>query len=111
MQAILPRACYDCHSNATVWPWYSRVAPFSWLVGRDVREGRREVNFSTWNRLTARPQVKKLKESWREVADGDMPPWFYVGVHRDARLSADDRAALRQWALGTAGQTEDKKGQ
>jgi heme-binding protein len=111
VQAILRRACYDCHSNATVWPWYSRVAPFSWLVARDVREGRREVNFSTWNRLTASQQVKKLKESWKEVADGDMPPWFYVSAHHDARLSAEDRAALRAWALATAGEPAVKKSQ
>src|SRR5688572_19601769 len=64
VRAILRRACYDCHSNETVWPWYSQVAPVSWLVVRDVREGREELNFSTWNRITTQKQVKKLKKSW-----------------------------------------------
>jgi hypothetical protein len=100
VRAILRRACYDCHSNETVWPWYSRVAPFSWLVARDVREGRRELNFSTWNQYTTKQQIKKLKESWEEVAEGEMPPWFYLPVHRDAVLPPEDRAALRQWSAG-----------
>jgi hypothetical protein len=101
IRTTLRRACYDCHSNETVWPWYSRVAPFSWLVAGHVRSGREELNFSTWNRVATRQQVKKLKESWEEVAEGEMPPWFYLGVHRDAALSAGDRTALRNWALST----------
>ena len=102
VRAILRHACYDCHSNETVWPWYTRVAPVSWLVARDVHEGRDELNFSTWNRLSTRRQVKHLQESWQEVAEGEMPPWFYVGVHPDAMLSIEDRAALRSWALSAA---------
>jgi hypothetical protein len=99
VKAILRRACYDCHSNETVWPWYSRIAPVSWLIANDVREGRGELNFSTWNRYSTQQQVKKLRESWEKVAEGEMPPWFYLAVHRDVRLSAEDRARLRQWAL------------
>jgi hypothetical protein len=64
-----------------------------------VQQGRAEVNFSTWNRYSTQQQVKKLKESWEEVAEGEMPPWFYLAMHRDVRLSAADRAVLRQWAL------------
>jgi hypothetical protein len=109
VRALLRRACYDCHSNETTWPWYSRVAPFSWLVARDVREGRDELNFSTWNRMTTQERVKRLKESWKEVAEGEMPPWFYLGIHRDAVLSAEDRAALRAWALGTASAPQGKR--
>lgn len=102
VRTILRRACYDCHSNETVWPWYSHVAPFSWLLARDVRGGREELNFSTWNRIATQQQVKKLKESWEEVAEGEMPPWFYLGVHRDAALSVEDRKVLRDWALSAA---------
>lgn len=101
-RAVLRRACYDCHSHETVWPWYSRVAPVSWLVARDVRTGRDELNFSTWDRYSTKQQIKKLRESWEEVADGEMPPWYYLPVHRDAVLSAQDRAVLRDWALGTS---------
>jgi len=96
--AVLRRACYDCHSNETVWPWYSRIAPVSWLVARDVREGREELNLSTWNRYTTKQQIKKLKESWEEVAEGEMPPWLYLPPHPDARLSAGDREVLRAWS-------------
>jgi hypothetical protein len=102
VRAILRRACYDCHSNETFWPWYSRIAPISWLVARDVHEGRKELNFSTWNRYTTKQQLKNFKESWAEVAEGEMPPWIYLPVHRDAVLSAEDRRLLRTWALGAA---------
>jgi hypothetical protein len=108
VRAILRRACYDCHSNETVWPWYSQVAPFSWLLAHNVREGREELNFSTWNRIPIQKQVKKLQESWKEVADEDMPPWDYLGIHRDATLSAEDRTALRNWALSTASELAGK---
>lgn len=109
VQVILQRTCYDCHSNETVWPWYSQVAPFSWLVARDVRKGREELNFSTWNRITTQEQAKKLKESWEKVAEGEMPPWFYLSVHRDATLSAEDRLALRHWALSMTPEPEEKR--
>jgi hypothetical protein len=98
VKVVLRRACYDCHSNETRWPWYARIAPVSWLVARDVRKGRAELNFSIWDQYSSKQQVKKLKESWEKVAEGEMPPWFYLPVHRDARLSAEDRALLRQWA-------------
>ncbi len=98
LKSILKRACYDCHSNETVWPWYSRVAPVSWLVAWDVKEGREELNFSTWNRYDAEQRGKKLRESWEEVEEGEMPPWFYVALHPEARLSDRDRQILRAWA-------------
>jgi hypothetical protein len=100
-RAVLRRACYDCHSHETVWPWYSRVAPVSWLVARDVRKGRDELNFSTWDKYSTKEQVKKLKESWEEVEEGKMPLWFYLPVHRDAVLSSEDREILHRWALDT----------
>lgn len=99
VKMVLRRACYDCHSHETVWPWYSHVAPLSWIVAHDVQEGRAELNFSTWNRYSAQEQMKKLKESWKEVQEGAMPPWLYSTPHRQARLSAQDRTLLRQWAL------------
>ena len=98
VRAVLRRACYDCHSNETTWPWYSRIAPVSWLIARDVREGREETNYSTWSRYDAKRQAKLLKESWEEVAEGEMPPWFYLPLHPDAKLSEADRAALKAWA-------------
>lgn len=102
VRSILRRACYDCHSNETVWPWYSRIAPISWLVASDVSEGREELNLSTWNRYTSKQQAQKLKQSWDEVAEGEMPPWTYRPAHPGASLSADDRAALRAWSQAAA---------
>jgi hypothetical protein len=100
VRSILRRACYDCHSNETVWPWYARVAPVSWLVARDVREGRDAVNISTWNRYGATERTKKLRQAWKAVDKGDMPPWYYKTMHPEARLSAEEMAALRAWASG-----------
>lgn len=108
VRAVLRRACYDCHSNETVWPWYSHVAPVSWLVASDVRGGRKELNFSAWNRLPAQRQVRKLKETWKEVSERDMPPWHYVPMHRDARLSAGDLETIRSWTLSAVSAPEAK---
>ena len=98
VKAVLKRACYDCHSNETIWPGYSRVAPVSWLLAWDVREGREELNFSTWNRYSQKKRDKMIKEIWEEVEEGEMPPWFYLPLHPEARLSDSDRSLLRGWA-------------
>jgi hypothetical protein len=102
-RVVLRRACYDCHSNETVWPWYSRIAPVSFLVAHHVHDGRRELNLSTWNRYTPEQQLKKLKKSEDEVAEGEMPMWIYLPMHPQARLSAEDRALLRAWSQSAAG--------
>lgn len=102
VRAILRRACYDCHSHETVWPGYSRVAPVSWLLARDVREGRRELNFSRWNRLDEKMQAKKKDKAWEEISGGDMPLWFYTPLHPSARLSEADKAILHAWLLPEA---------
>lgn len=98
VKTILKRACYDCHSHETVWPGYSRVAPVSWLLAWDVAEGREELNFSAWNRYGEKKRNKMIKEIWEEVEEGEMPPWFYLPLHPDARLSDQDREVLRAWA-------------
>ncbi len=108
VRSILRRACYDCHSNETRWPWYSRIAPVSWLVARDVHEGREELNFSTWNRLSTKKQVEALHESWETVEEGEMPPWYYLPPHPDARLSARDRTALRDWSRSYASREKQR---
>ncbi len=96
--AILRRACYDCHSNETRWPWYARLAPISFLLWHDVTDGRKEVNFSTWDRYDARRRERKLKEIAKQVKDRDMPLWYYVPLHPDAQLSDADRDAIIKWA-------------
>ncbi len=107
---ILRRACYNCHSHETAWPWYARVAPASWLLAYDVREGRAELNFSAWNRVAAGQDAKKMAKIRKDVEDGDMPPWYYLLAHREARLYAQDRATLRQWtAAMTSGAGGDAR--
>jgi mono/diheme cytochrome c family protein len=103
-RALVVRACYDCHSNETVWPWYSHVAPMSWLLQRDVDEGRRKLNFSEWDR----PQ-KEARESAKAVRKGEMPPWYYTPVHPDARLTAAETQALVRGLETTLG-TKGRKG-
>ncbi len=98
VRAILSRSCYDCHSHRTAWPWYSAVAPVSWIVAHDVREGRAELNFSTWSRVPAGRRAAKIGKICEVLAEGEMPPWYYPVVHPRARLSAPDRATLGAWA-------------
>lgn len=83
------RACFDCHSNETRWPWYSHVAPVSWLVQHDVDEGREHLNFSEWDR----PQ-DDAGEASEVVREKEMPPWFYLPTHPGANLSAQAREQL-----------------
>ena len=95
--SILRRACYDCHSNETRWPWYSRVAPISWLIAHDVELGREEMNFSEWGTYYPGTRRRKLKWMERALREEEMPLWSYRLMHPDARLSRTDRATLEQW--------------
>ena len=78
VREVLRRSCYNCHSNEVVWPWYADVAPASWLIAHDVHEGRRELNFSVWGRYSPGIRQKKLREIAQTIAEGEMPPWYYV---------------------------------
>jgi hypothetical protein len=98
VRGILERSCYDCHSNATRWPWYSAVAPASWLVAGDVNEGREHMNFSEWGTYPAGRRISRLEMIATEVDKGSMPPAAYLLVHRSAALSPEDRNALLAWA-------------
>lgn len=95
-------ACYDCHSDETRWPWYSHVAPVSWLVASDVNRGRRHVNFSEWPVTNAELARKKVEEMGDEIDDGDMPLKKYTLIHKDARLTDEQRDELTSWLDGQA---------
>jgi hypothetical protein len=94
---ILERSCRDCHSHATVWPWYSNVAPISWLLVSHVNEGRRHFSMSDWAGYTTTDARKRLEEMCAEVRDGEMPMTSYVLAHRAAALTDADRRALCAW--------------
>jgi hypothetical protein len=102
---LAKRACFDCHSNETAWPWYSNVAPMSWLVQRDVEEGRSKLNFSEWDR----PQ-KEAHEAAEQVQKGEMPLWFYVPLHPQANLSAEEKQMLIRGLQASTGGNEKSEG-
>lgn len=97
IKATLRRACYDCHSNETHWPWYSAIAPVSWIVARDVDLGRKEIDFSEWQNYYPRTRQHKLEWMGRALNEEVMPPWPYRLMHPGARLSNEERTALEQW--------------
>lgn len=94
------RACFDCHSNETHWPWYSHVAPISWLLQWDVDEGRRIVNFSEWHR-----PYEEASESAETVIEGEMPLGYYVILHPPAKLTAEEKNDLVRGLTATLGST------
>jgi hypothetical protein len=87
--AVLDRSCGDCHSNQTVWPWYSEIAPLSWLMAYAVNEGRKAVNFSEWTAYTGDQQQTLLAQSCGDVSQGKMPG-AYTWVRPDTKLSPQD---------------------
>lgn len=97
ISTILRTSCYDCHSNQTSYPWYSKVAPASWLLAKDVRVGRDELNFSEWGSYIKRKQIGKLRKIKEEVTSGDMPLKNYLIIHRRAKLSQEQKDALAKW--------------
>ncbi|WP_322508049.1 heme-binding domain-containing protein [Anaerolinea sp.] len=102
---LFMRACGDCHSNETAWPWYSRIAPASWLIARDVREGREKLNVSEWG--TQKNEADEIREV---IENGSMPPWFYLPMHPEARLSAQEKQALILGLENSFGVGEDGTG-
>lgn len=95
---ILKSACYDCHSNETKYPWYAHVAPVSWLVAKDTREGREELNFSIWTEYDMMEKLEKLDDIAIEVGEGEMPMKIYTYVHAGANLKDLERKKLIEWA-------------
>lgn len=91
-RALAKRACFDCHSNETVWPVYARIAPISWLATLDTLKGRQTINFSAWG-------VRRREgedETTREIERGSMPPGNYLALHPEANLTADEKQQLIQ---------------
>ena len=96
--SVLRRACFDCHSNETRWPWYARVAPVSWWIVSDVDEGRAELNFSEWGALSAEKRERRAGQVLDEIESDAMPPKSYRRLHGDAAVSAEELVLLRRWA-------------
>ncbi|MDD5160874.1 MAG: heme-binding domain-containing protein [Sulfuricurvum sp.] len=105
---LFNRACAACHSHETTYPWYSNIAPISWLIARDTNEGREHFNVSMWGIQ----KKNEGKDAAKEVREGDMPPWFFLPTHPEARLTAlekKDLAAGLEKTFGKEAKEEEEK--
>ncbi len=98
VQAVFQGSCANCHSNQTEWPWYSRVAPVSWMVAHDVRTGRRHMNFSEWGSYSSEKREQQLEEICEQLTNGDMPDPKYLWLHRAAKPTQQQVDAVCRWA-------------
>lgn len=107
IKAIFVRACYDCHSNQTEWPWYSRIAPLSWQISNHVHKGREHLNFSEWGNLEPSKIEHAREEIREETESGEMPLGMYLVFHSGAKLSEDDKQLIAKWAGPSSESSED----
>ncbi|WP_286709900.1 MULTISPECIES: heme-binding domain-containing protein [Sphingobacterium] len=97
VKAILVQSCYDCHSNNTHYPWYSRIQPGAWYMAEHIKKGKEELNFSEFGEYSARRQRNKFRAMAGQVKDGEMPLSSYTLIHRNAVLSPEDKQVLMAW--------------
>ncbi len=98
VQTILDKACADCHSNNTSYPWYNNIQPVGWWLANHVNEGKRELNFSEFATYNPKKQHHKLEEVIETVKEGEMPLNSYTWIHKEAVLSEQEKLTLSQWA-------------
>lgn len=96
IMTMFKKSCYDCHSNSVTWPWYSNIAPISWVVSNHVNEGRKALNFSTWENYSDEIKKEKLKRIY-QTAYASMPLHTYLWLHKDADLTSEQRIQIRNW--------------
>jgi Haem-binding domain len=110
--AVMKRSCYDCHSNSTVWPWYSRVAPISWYVVRDVNVGRSHINLQNWEAQINEQEAKEhLGLVCKQVREGKMPPADYRFLHKGTDVSPEEMNSICAWSqkVGTSEDSDSHK--
>ncbi len=113
MQTIMNKACMDCHSNETKWPWYAKIAPMSWLVARDVEHARHAINFSEWSDQAGKRKgtaIGALMAACEGVKDQKMPLPQYQMMHPEARLSQDEIKSFCTWTVAAVRQIKSGKG-
>ncbi len=98
LSSIMKRSCFDCHSNHTKFPWYSSIAPVSWFTKMHVKEGREHMNFSIWNSYSDEKKRKFLEKIPKAVENDKMPLSSYLLIHKDAKLSSEDKKRISDWA-------------
>ena len=97
IKMLLRKACYDCHSNNTNYPWYSSLQPVGWIIANDIKEGKEKINFSEWGILSFRKQKSRLREIRNIINEGKMPLTSYKLMHKDARLSNSEEQLIIDW--------------
>ena len=102
VRSIMEKACFDCHSNNTTYPWYSYIQPFAWWLNDHIEEGKKEVNYDEFLSYTPKKQHKKFEETAELVKEGEMPLKSYTWIHRDAKLTDAERQAIVNWATRSA---------
>lgn len=103
VDSVLKYSCYDCHSNNTHYPWYSNIQPFAWFMAHHIRKGKAEINFSEYGSYSLRRQISKLKDVEGSVKDRSMPLGSYTLIHRDSKLSPEERKMIIGWLEKTRG--------
>ncbi len=102
VQTILQNACYDCHSNNTIYPWYSNIQPMAWMMAKHIKDGKEKLNFSEFGNNSSRKQISKLKEIANQIKDNEMPISSYKLMHKNANLSKDKKGLIIDWINKTA---------
>jgi hypothetical protein len=114
VMTVLKKSCYDCHSNHTDYPWYSKITPVNWWLNNHINEGKRELNFSEFATYTERKKSKKLEETAKQVEKKEMPLSSYTLIHTDAKLTDAQRQLVINWAKSVnptpgAGESSEKE--
>ena len=108
VHSILEKACLDCHSNNTRYPWYTNFQPFDWWITNHINEGKKEFNLDEYNSRSLRYQYNKMKQTVDLVKNNEMPLNSYLWIHKDAKLSPDEKSSLINWANGIMDSMEAK---
>ena len=109
VHAILQRACYDCHSNSTTYPWYSKIQPVAFWMNDHIKEGKSHLNFSEFNTYTQTKKAKKLHGVAKEIEEGGMPLDSYLWIHKNSKLTDAQKTMMEQWAEGLSKQIAAQK--
>lgn len=111
VQSLLQAACYDCHSNNTSYPWYTYVQPIGWMLSNHIQKGKKDFNFSEFGSYSHRRQLSKLKSLASQVKDDEMPLASYTMLHKNARLTKEQKTLIIEWALHAKDSLEQNKRQ
>ena len=109
VKSLLQTACYDCHSNNTNYPWYANIQPMGWLLANHIKDGKAALNFSEFGGYSLRRQMSKMKSIASQVKDDEMPLAAYTMLHKNARLTKEQKALIIDWAMETKDSLEQKQ--